>query len=411
VAERGATASPWAIVVALGITQIISWGSLYYAFSLMIEPLAVATGGGRSAVVGAFCVSLLVAGLASAPVGRLIDRRGGRWVMAAGSVGGGLLLAALAHVGSLWQLYAVWALLGAVMAMTLYDPAFAVLGQVFRERQRQAITALTLFGGFASTVFWPLTQWLVQQHGWQHALLVLGLLNLLLCAPLHAGLLPAPQAREPQGPLPGRAPATSLAAVLRDPTFYGLCAAFTGNALVFSAMSVHLIPLLQGKGLSVAQAAWVGALVGPMQVLGRLLEYVFLGRWHPSRVGALAMWLLPLSLGLLALLPADMAGLAVFALLYGSGNGVMTIVRGAIPAELYGRESYGAVNGAMATPVLLSKAAGPIAASVVLAVSAQPSTMILCLAMVGIVSATLFTWTVRRHHTQPLPNPSPHPHP
>lgn len=387
---------PWAIVVALGVTQIISWGSMVYAFSLMIDPLAAATGAGHSAVVGAFSVALLMTGLASAPVGRLIDRFGGRGVMTVGSLAGAVLLATLPHVVTAWQLYLVWALLGLAMAGTLYDPAFAVLGQVFKERQRKAITALTLFGGFASTVFWPLTQALMQHYGWQQALLVLGLLNLLVCVPLHLWLLPGAQALPTATKSDASAPRTGLAQVLADPAFYGLCAAFTGNALVFSAMSVHLISLLQGKGLTLGEAAWIGALIGPMQVLGRVLEYTFLSRWSPSRVGTLAMWLLPVSLGLLAMLEPQLGIMAVFAMLYGSGNGVMTIVRGAIPAELYGRESYGAINGAMATPVLLAKAAGPIFASLVLAATGKPSAMLLCLAGIGSVSALTFTATVRR---------------
>jgi predicted MFS family arabinose efflux permease len=204
---------------------------------------------------------------------------------------------------------------------------------------------------------------------------------------------------------------SGLQRVLRDPSFYGLCAAFTGNALVFAAMSVHLISLLQGKGLSVAQAAWVGALIGPMQVLGRILEYAFLSRWHPSRVGMLAMWLLPASLLLLAVLGPQVAGLALFALLYGSGNGVMTIVRGAVPAELWGREHYGAVNGAMATPVLLAKAAGPIIASLLLAWLPQAMQLVLFLAATGLLSAGLFAAVMRRRHAAALLPASPDPSP
>lgn len=379
------------MVLALGITQIISWGSIYYAFSLLIDPLSAAVAAGRPGVVGAFSVALLVAGLASAPVGAMVDRHGGRWVMAGGSVLGAVCLIGLGHVQSIVALYAVFVGLGLAMAATLYDPAFAVLGQVFRERQRKAITVLTLFGGFASTVFWPLTQTLIEGRGWQGALLVLGLLNLVVCAPLHLWVLPkaASSAMNRQ-----QLDRSALRAVLRDPTFYWLCLAFTGNALVFSAMSVHLISLLQGKGMTLAQAAWIGALVGPMQVLGRIAEYVFLSRMQPARVGMLAMWLLPAALALLAVLGAQPAGLVVFALLYGASNGVMTIVRGAIPAELYGRENYGAVNGAMATPVLIAKAAGPIAASLVIAVSSGASAMVWVLAVVAVVSAGLFTLTL-----------------
>lgn len=396
--------APWAVVVALGVTQIIAWGSIYYAFSLVIGALATAVNADQPTVVGAFSVALLTAGAASAPIGSLIDRHGGRWVMAAGSAAAGMLLMAVGHVHAVWQLYLVWAGLGVAMAATLYDPAFAVLAQVFKERQRKAITALTLFGGFASSVFWPLTQALIEAHGWQHAMLVLGLLNLLVSAPLHAWLLPSgsnsPRAAAgvagAAGTAGNAANRSALHVVLRDPSFYGLCAAFTANALVFSAMSVHLISLLQGKGLTVAQAAWVGALIGPMQVLGRVLEFVFLSKTHPSRVGVMAMWLLPVSLLLLALVGAHPAGLALFALLYGCGNGVMTIVRGAIPAELYGRENYGVVNGAMAAPVLLAKAAGPIAASFALLMWPKAMQLVLLMAGFAAASAVVFAWTVRR---------------
>jgi len=395
-----APTAPWRVALALGVTQVISWGSIYYAFALLIDPLAQAVAADRATVVGAFSVALLVAGLLSAPVGSLIDRFGGRWVMSAGSACAALLLAALAHVDSVVMLYLVWAGLGAAMAATLYDPAFAVLAQAFETDQRKAITIVTLFGGFASTVFWPLTQALVASLGWQQALVVLALINLLVCLPLHAGILPPSRAPKPH-PHGAAIDNSALPTVLRDPAFWWLSAAFTSNALVFSAVSVHLIPLLSGKGMSLAEAAWIGALIGPMQVLGRLLEYGFLSKVPPSRVGAIAMWLLPLSLALLAMLAGAGPAYALFALLYGTGNGVMTIVRGALPAELFGRANYGAVNGAMATPVLVAKAAGPTVASLVLAAFAGPQHLLLFLAAVGAVSAGLFTLTVLRRPDAP----------
>ena len=374
---------------------------MYYAFSLLIEPLANASGVGRGEVVGAFSVGLLANGLASRPVGRLIDRHGGRRAMTIGSLASAALLAMLAHVGNAWQLYAVWALLGLAMSATLYDPAFAVLGQVFKENQRKAITALTLFGGFASTVFWPLTQALVTRYGWQHALHLLGAANLLVCAPLHWWMLPKAAEAATSRALPA-AKTSAPAPLFRDPAFIWLCVAFTGNALVFSAMSVHLLPLLHAKGLTLTQAAWIGALIGPMQVLGRILEFSFLSHWSSSRIGVLAMWLLPLSLGTLAFTSPHLAIMAFFALIYGSGNGVMTIVRGAIPAELYGRERYGEINGAMATPIFIAKAAGPVAAAVVLAVAQRPDVMLLAMAAVGAASALLFSATVRHKRARAL---------
>jgi MFS family permease len=381
--------APWAIVVALGLTQIIGWGSMFYAFSLLIEPLRTATGAGTSVVVGAFSIALLASGLAAGSIGHAIDRFGGRWVMGGGSAAGGLLLMALPYVTHVWQLYCIWALLGVAMAATLYEAAFTVLSQVFRERQRKAITALTLFGGFASTVFWPLTQALMQRHGWESAVVILGLLNLLVCAPLHLLMLPSDRADRPRAAV-ADGNHVELHRILRDPVFYGLCAAFTGNALVFSAMSVHLIPLLQGKGLTLREAAWIGALIGPMQVLGRVLEFTLLSRRSAATVGSLAMWLLPASLVLLAVLNPQLGVLAAFAFLYGTGNGVMTIVRGSIPAELYGRERYGVINGAMATPVLLAKAAGPLFAAVVLSATDGVLAMILSLAGIAAISAVTF---------------------
>lgn len=386
----------WPLVVALGITQVVSWGSMYYAFSLLMEPLGAHIGASKAVTVGAFSVALMVCGLLSSPVGSLIDRYGGRWVMTCGSAAGAALLAALAFVQTPLHLYLVWAGIGVAMAATLYDPAFAVLVRSFSDGHRRAITGVTLFGGFASTVFWPLTQTLMERYGWQAALWSLALINLLVCVPLHAWAVPGDTRRAAvaRGVAPEQR--NALGALLRDPSFYWLCAAFTGNALVFSAMSVHFIPVLQGKGLTIAQAAWVGALIGPMQVLGRILEFTFLARAPASRVGAVAMWLLPASLYLLFAADAKIGWLLLFAALYGAGNGIMTIVRGSVPAELYGREFYGAVNGAMATPVLIAKAAGPTVAALVLLAFTGTGSLVLFLAGVAAASAALFSLTSSR---------------
>ena len=182
----------WRLIIALGITQIISWGSIYYLFALLMEPLQQALAADKQQVVGAFSLALLVSGLATPWVGRSIDRAGGRAVMTAGSLGGALLLALLARVTTLPALYAVWLGLGLVLATTLYAPAFAVLTQAFPQHYRRAIGALMLFGGFASTVFWPLTTLLIERLGWRDAVLVLAAINLLVCGPLHAWLLPCP---------------------------------------------------------------------------------------------------------------------------------------------------------------------------------------------------------------------------
>jgi MFS family permease len=381
-------------IAALGLAQIISWGSVYYAFAFLVTPLMDASGADKATVFAAFSLGLLVSGLLSAPVGALIDRIGGRGVMTVGSLAAAALLAALTLVHSVLALYAVWAGLGAVMAATLYEPAFAVITRLFASNYRRAITSLTLFGGFASTVFWPLTQFLIAEVGWRNALFVLAGCNLFVCAPLHWWVLPRDGGR-------GRTPAAAalgrgaFRAALRTPVFYLLTIAFTGNALVFSATQVHLMSMLQSKGLSAASAALVGAMIGPMQVTGRVLELAFASRVSASTVGILAMGFLPLSLWLLGAAGVQWPLLVCFAVVYGTGNGAMTVVRGAIPAELFGRDAYGAINGAMAAPVTVAKAAGPLVAALLYAALGGYDSTLVVLIVVGAVATAVFALSTR----------------
>ncbi|MEW5878926.1 MAG: MFS transporter [Pseudomonadota bacterium] len=387
--EGGDPAAGWPLVVALGITQIIAWGSIYYGFALLLDPLQQALAADRTTIVGAFSAALLVSGVLAPFVGRTIDRVGGRAVMTAGSIAGGVLLALLARVESAGALYAVWIGLGAAMAATLYEPAFAVLTQVFRAGYRRAITLLTLFGGFASTVFWPLATALIERYGWRDALLVLAALNLVVCAPLHAWLLPG-RGRPAPATKSTDAAARTLGEVLAERSFYLLAFAFLAHALVVAAMGVHLIAMLVAKGLTPLAAAGVGAIVGPMQVLGRLAEFTVSRRLSAVQVGRVAVLLQPLAL--IAFLAADggLSMLALFALLYGTGNGALTIVRGTVPVELYGRAHYGAVTGALATPGLLARAAGPLVAAAIASLPGGYPAALWTLAALGAAGAVAF---------------------
>lgn len=385
---------PWGAVLALGVTQVTAWGTIFYLFPLIMVRLQTELAASRAAVVGAFSVALLLSGVLAPAVGRWIDRRGGRALMAAGSLLGAIGLVGLAQVTTLAQLYLAWTALGVAMACTLYEPAFAVITRAFTLHPRRAITVLTLFGGFASTVFWPLGQALIDNYGWRSTALVFGAINLLVCVPLHFGVLPSADA---QAAAPRRAsPSRSLAEAVRDPSFYWLAAAFTANVLVFSATSVHLLAMLAAKGLTAAQAAAFGALIGPMQVAGRLAEMAVGRRTTPSRVGLIAMGLLPVSLLLLVLAGTSGWIFVAFAVLYGAGNGVMTIVRGTIPLELYGRDHYGAVNGGLAAPVLVAKAAGPLVAAFALVVAHDYDTVALWLAAAAATSLVFFALALRR---------------
>lgn len=356
----------WRVVVALGVTQVVSWGSLYYAFAVVMAGVQADLGLSAPVVVGAYSLALLVSGLAAAPVGRLIDRRGARLPMTVGTALAVVLLAAFSQVSGAVALYLVWAGLGLAMGLVLYEPAFASLALVFKAGLRRAITALTLIAGFASTVFWPLTQWLETQLGWRDAVLVLAALNLAVCLPLHALLIPAqgrPQAAGAAGSRDGRA------RLLRDSRFRWLAAAFTLHMLAQSSLSVHLLAMLQGQGFTPARAAWLAALVGPMQVAARVVEFAVASRVSATRVGAWAMLSAPAAIGCLMVAGNDMGWVLLFVAFYGAGNGVMTIVRGTVPAAIWGREGYGGLTGLMATPVLLMRAAGPLVAAGALALT------------------------------------------
>ena len=388
-------ASAWTVVWALSVTQIISWGSMFYAFSVLLAPIAQETAWTRDAIVGAFSLNLLVAGVASAPIGILIDRFGGRVVMSSGSLVGGAILMLMGEVQTVTAFYAEWVVLGVAAAMLLYEPAFAVIYASFESNARKAITALTLLAGFASTVFWPLTQTLVSTLGWRHTLLVLGIINLAICLPLHAVLLPSRGAERAwrdraQG-------ATSLDAkksrgldkIIRTRSFWLLAFAFTANLLAFSALSVHLIPLLQEKGFAPTHAVWLAALVGPMQVTGRLVEFTVGRRFSSRTVGLVALALLPFALcALMFASSSPWMGIA-FAVLYGSSNGVMTIIRATMPAETFGREHYAAVNGALAAPVVATRAAGPLVASLIWSASGYDG-VLWVLVTVSILSMAMF---------------------
>lgn len=388
----------WTIIVALGITQIVGYGTVFYSFSLLMEPLQLALGATKGTVVGAFSIALVVAGLCAAHIGSTIDRIGGRLVMTLGSIAAWLLLSALSRVESIAGLYVIYAGLGAAMAAILYEPAFAVLARIFRANARRAITRLTLIAGFASTVFWPLTQALIQHLGWRDSLLILGVLNLLVCVPLHLLFLPARGATVPAAVArSAQSNSKSLREVLREPAFYFLGGTFVANGLIFSALSVHMLPMMQARGLSPAAAALVGALVGPMQFVGRILELTLGQRVSIARVGLLALSLLVLAFIVFSLSGANVWLLMVFTLLYGAGNGVVTIVRGAMPAVLFGPDHYGAVSGALAMPQMFALASGPFVVSLLWMASGGYDAVPFVLAGVMIAGLASFYAALRVH--------------
>ncbi len=379
------------LIASLGITQIVGWGSVFYAYGILMLPMQEDLQISQPAVVAAFSISLLISGLLSTLVGSLIDRYGGRLLMSAGSVLCAALLLAMSFVSTALELYLVWAAMGVGMSCTLYHPAFAVLTQSFQSNYRRAITLVTLFGGFASTVSWPLTQWLLDHYGWQVVWQVYALANIVICLPLHARL---PKATVQTRVTNTDNSAYSLSSVLREPTFYPLAIAFTLNALVFSAMSLHLMPILKESGLPAYFAAAIGALLGPMQVLGRALEPA-LGRvMNIRQVGLLAISLVPAALLFLFAPGSWLVAYGIFVVMYGIGNGIITIIRGTLPADLYGLEAYGAISGAISAPVMIAFAAGPYVASVLYSVGGGYPAAIASMAVIAGFAALLFHYAI-----------------
>jgi MFS family permease len=375
--------SYWLPVWVLCVTQVLSWGTLYYAFSVLLGAIGAGHGWGVAEMVGAFSVALLVSGICAYPAGKLMQKFGGRVVMSAGSVAGAGAMLVVAFSPTLLGFYAGWALAGMAMAGTLYEPAFAALAGIYAGDYKRAVTFVTFAGGFASTVFWPLTERMVVWAGWQGTLVVYALLHLLVCLPLHWFGLPAVVGAVAQAPV-------RISGLVREPRFLLLAGSLTMYATVFSVVSVHLVPLLQAKGATLQHAAWMAAVAGPMQVVGRRIEFRYGANWSARRTGVLSLAAFVPALILLMLRPVPVGVLLLAIGVYGMANGIMTIVRSVAVVELFGREQYAQVSGALAAPATLARAGAPFLASLLLAWAGGYGEVLGVLVGVAVLAAVLF---------------------
>ena len=408
-------------IFALGITQIIGWGTTFYVPAILSRPIAEALDLPLIGVLGAYSWALLLSGLLSRRIGALIDRYGAAPLLTGASLLAALALSLHATADGLPLIWIAWSLIGLGMRAMLYDGAFAALTMLAGPGARRAISLLTLMGGLASTVFWPISQVLLESLGWRGTLMVYGALNLLICAPLHfwfAGCLPGrgtrQKATEGRGaspapvqvpPAEAGAPAASAsqpAAKIRTGPDSGdrerwagiavalLATAFACHAFIWSSLAVHLPELLRGFGLGTGLAVTVAALMGPAQVLSRSAE-LFAQRWlSPIALAIPVFAMLPLSLIPLALpVPLTVAAIA-FVAIYGCSNGLLTILRGALPLTLIGSRGYGELLGRLAAPSLYVSAVSPLIFGKVLEIWGSPlSASLLFIAGIGCTLAAV----------------------
>ena len=345
--------SPRLLVSVLGIAQILAWGSSHYLLAVLAGPIASDTGWSFSSVIAGLSLGLLAAGLAAPRIGHIIKDRGGRPVLIASSLlfASGFLL--MSQAPNIAVFLAAWVIMGFGMAAGLYDPAFSTLGRLYGHGARNLIAALTLFGGFASTLGWPLAAFFVEAFGWRGACLCFMAVHLCITLPLYLFAVP----KEAPG-TPEMEPAADRAAAEAPPRRLFILLTLTTllSAFLSTVISVHLLTILQADGISLAAAVTFGALVGPSQVGARFIESLVGKYHHPIWTKLASVICVALGLGALWL---DFPLIAVALVFYGAGIGLESIARATLPLSLFGPADYAPIMGRLARPSLLAQAAAP----------------------------------------------------
>ncbi len=384
------------LVLLLGVSQLVCWGISYYLIGIFGNVMAADLGLSLTVAYGGFTAALLVMGLTSTLIGKTIDRWGGRPVMVVGSLLSAAGCLGLAAATGVVGYYAAWVVLGLAMRTTLYDAAFAALARLGGPQARKPISQITLLGGLASTTLWPVGQALADAFGWRGALVAYAVFA-LLTIPLHAAI-PAERYERPPSTTPGGAEeeADRHPVIPAAPLLYALIVAATG--LLNSGMSAHMIGILGGLGAAPMVAVWIAALRGVGQSSARLCEVLFGARLHPTSLALLASALLVPSFFIgLASGQAVAAGVA-FALLFGAGNGLLTIVRGTLPLVLFDPRAYGGTVGRLITPSFYASALAPLAYAVIIEQAGEGAALLLsaALALVALGSAAVLWGAFRR---------------
>nr|WP_277404411.1 MFS transporter [Achromobacter xylosoxidans] len=350
----------------MGTAQTLAWASSYYLPAMLAAPMAADLGVATPTVFAAFSGAMVVSALVGPWAGLAIDRHGGRVVLAGTSLVFALGLGMLGFAQGLWTMVIAWLVIGAAMGAGLYEAAFSSLVRLYGQHARGAITGITLLAGFASTVGWPLSAWMETRFGWRNACLGWAGIHLLIGLPLNAWLPTLPSPAQPERTAAAD-PAQAIASASPSPVAAAggagyatalLAFVFAATWFISTAMATHLPRMLEAAGATLAAAVAVGALVGPAQVAGRVLEFGLLRRVHlllSARLAALAH-----PAGVTVLLMAGPVAAPLFAILHGAGNGILTIAKGTLPLVLFGAQGYGARQGWLMLPARIAQALAPL---------------------------------------------------
>jgi len=399
----------WTIALVLATTTTVSYGVLFYAFSVFITPMEAEFGWSRGELSGAFSLSLLITGLVALPVGYWLDKHGSRLLMTAGSIGAMVAVMLWSQVNTLPEFIAVTALMGFFGAAILYEPAFAVIATWFSQSRGTAMAIVTFIAGFASTIFTPLSQALLEAYGWRQAILILAIILGTINIPLHALFLrrrPADLGLATDGDAnagnASASPNINLRAVLRSRYFWLLTLAFSLSSLSIIAVRIHFIPLLISVDVQPGNAALASGAIGVMQVVGRTI-FAPVERRFSSRTMAIGVFvLLTISLAILLLGSAAIL-IVLFVALFGMAIGTHTLTRPLIVADTYGVAYYGRVSSSMVIFLTLAGTASPFAAGVLFDLFGSYNPMLILAAGFSIIS-TVLIWLLPKdglHKPQP----------
>jgi MFS family permease len=375
------------VVSTLGITQTLAWGSTYYLAAVFADPISDTLQLPHAWFFGIFSASLLLSGLLGPLAGRIIDEHGGRDVLTATNLIFAAGLVCLSFAGGVASLAFAWAIIGIGMGFGLYEAAFATATGLYGREARNAITGITLFAGFASTVGWPTSAFFIEQFGWRGACIAWAVLHIIIGLPMNRLLVPKGEPYRPE-----KSPEPEVAPSGIPWTMIVLAGVFGATWCVATALAAHLPRLLQAMGVATTTAIFAASLVGPAQVAARLVEFTLLKNLSPMISARLATALHPLGAVLLALFGP--AAAVPFVLLHGAGNGMLTIARGTLPLALFGPAGYGLRTGILSAPARILQGGAPLLFGLVLDNAGPLAALLLSGSLVGLSFLALFTLSV-----------------